>query len=142
MENIFDRILGQSAESVHLEGLAGCVAVTNRDCTDRISLAQADSVERHVFEAMLKDPADAFAPEEVQKVLQQNMGSRQLILKLDAMFHSYIVQHWKPAALANLHLVIDKTKRSIADLGTEVEYLLKEDVMHKIQQEVPSCMSV
>lgn len=76
VENIFDRILRQSADSKHLKGLAGCVAVANRDCMDRLSLAQADSEERHIFEAMLKDPADAFAPKEVQEELQQNMGSK------------------------------------------------------------------
>ena len=121
VENSFDRVLRQSAEVEHLKGLAGCVAVTDRDCTDCISLAQADSVERHVFEALLKDPADAFATTEVQEELQQNMGSRRLLQKLDAMFHNYIVQHWKPAAQQNLEAVALKFKSSISDWGTLVE---------------------
>lgn len=93
------------------------MAVANRDCTDRISIAQADSVELHIFEAMLSDPADAFAPMKVQKDLQQNMGSKQLILKLDQMLHTHTVQHRKPAALMQLQSVLDETVSSVDDLG-------------------------
>ena len=123
VENIFDRVLRQSAENEHLDGLAGCVAVASRDCTDRISLREADSVERRVFEAMLADPAEAFAPKEVQQQLQQGMGSKQLIVRLDDLFHDYIVQHWKPAALQHLQTVMAATRHSISSLGTPVELL-------------------
>ena len=138
VENIFDRVLRQSAENEHLEGLAGYVAVASRDCTDRVSLREADSVERQVFEAMLADPAEAFAPAEVQKHLRQNMGSKQLIMKLDEMFHNHIVQQWKPAALRQLQDVSDETEASIADLGMPAETLTKQDVMRYIQQQVKS----
>lgn len=52
------------------------------------------------------------------------------------MFHNYIVQHWKPAALQNLEAVTLKVKRSIFDLGTPVELLSPAAVMDRIQRQV------
>ncbi|KAL0017864.1 hypothetical protein WJX77_006117 [Trebouxia sp. C0004] len=117
VENIFDRLLRHSAEMQHLEGLAGCVAVASRDYTDSISLVEADALEQQLFQKMLLDPADAFAPQQVQEQLRQCMGSQQLIFRLDQMFHDYIVQHWKPVALQTLQDVIDKTYIHIHQLG-------------------------
>ena len=102
VERIFDRVLGTSSEHQHLVGLAGCVAVANRNHTDHLSLVEADVEERCCFQAMLDDPAEAYAPMEVQQKLRDNMTIKKLILKLDSLFHNFIVQRWKPAALTFL----------------------------------------
>lgn len=102
VERIFDRVLGTSSEHQHLVGLAGCVAVANRNHTDHLSLVEADVEERCCFQAMLDDPAEAYAPAEVQQKLRDNMTIKKLILKLDSLFHNFIVQRWKPAALTFL----------------------------------------
>lgn len=102
VERIFDRVLGTSSEHQHLIGLAGCVAVANRNHTDHLSLVEADVEERCCFQAMLDDPAEAYAPVEVQQKLRDSMTIKKLILKLDSLFHNFIVQRWKPAALTFL----------------------------------------
>ncbi|KAL3134562.1 hypothetical protein ABBQ38_006403 [Trebouxia sp. C0009 RCD-2024] len=136
VENIFDRLLRHSAEMQHLEGLAGCVAVASRDCTDSISLVEADALEQQLLQKMLLDPADAFAPEQVQEQLRQCMGSQQLIFRLDQMFHDYIVQHWKPVALQTLQDVIDNTYFHIHQLGLPVSVLSTRAVLKALQDEV------
>lgn len=102
VERIFERVLGTSSDHQHLVGLAGCVAVANRNHTDHLSLVEADVEERCCFQAMLDDPAEAYAPAEVQQKLRDNMTIKKLILKLDSLFHDFIVQRWKPAALTFL----------------------------------------
>lgn len=136
VENIFDRLLRQSAEMQHLGGLAGCVAVASRDCTDSISLVEADALEQQLFQKMLLDPADAFAPEQVQQQLKQCMGSKQLIFRLDQMFHDYIVQHWKPVALQTLQDVIDETYFQIHQLGPPANVLSTRAILKALQDEV------
>lgn len=120
----------------HLEGLAGCVAVASRDCTNSISLVKADALEQQLFQKMLLDPADAFAPKQVQEQLRQCMGSQQLIFRLDQMFHDYIVQHGKPVALQTLQGVIDKTYFPIHQLGLPVRVLSTRAVLKALQDEV------
>lgn len=139
VENIFDRVLRQSGEEEHLTGLAGCVAVANRDNTDRVSLREADSAECRVFEAMLQDPAPAFATKQMQHNLRKNMGSLQLILQLDQLFHDYIVQHWKPAALQQLAVILQQTRDSLEELGTPLDCLSMQDVRDVIEEEVYIC---
>lgn len=102
---IFDRILRDSVDNSdnnHLEGLAACVAVSNRNHTDQHSLVGNEAEERSIFRAMLEDLPDFYQPDEVKQQLEENMTIRQLIVQLDKLFHSYIVQKWKPAALAYL----------------------------------------
>lgn len=102
VERIFDRVLGSSSDNQHLVGLAGCVAVANRNHLDHVSLVEADVEERCYFQAMLDDPAEAYAPVEVQQKLRDNMTIKKLIVKLDSLFHNFIVMRWKPAALTFL----------------------------------------
>ena len=104
-QQIFDRILRDSEDepdNIHLEGLAGCVAVANRNHRDHTSLIDAEAEERCIFGAMLDDVAEFYAPPEIQKHLLENMTIKQLIVQLDRLFHNFIVQNWKPAALALL----------------------------------------
>lgn len=82
--------------------LAGCVAVANRNHTDHLNLLEGEAEEQRVFAAMLEDPAEYYAAPETAVKLQKNMTVKQLILQLDVLFHNFIVQRWKPAALACL----------------------------------------
>ena len=95
VERIFERVLGSSSDNQYLSGLAGCVAVANRNHTDHLSLVEADVEERCCFKAMLDDPAEAYAPAEIQQKLKDNMTIRQLILKVDRLFHNFIVKRWE-----------------------------------------------
>ena len=54
------------------------------------------------FQAMMDDMVPEYASAEVQQQLRDNMTIKKLILKLDSLFHNFIVQRWKPAALAFL----------------------------------------
>ena len=101
-ERIFERILGSSPDNQHLVGLTGCVAVANRKHRDHVSLIEADVEERRHFQAILGDPAPAYAADEVQQRLKDNMTVKKLIVKLDSLFHDFIVLRWKPAALSCL----------------------------------------
>lgn len=113
VERIFDRVLGHSSDNQHLAGLAGCVAVANRNHLDHVSLVEADVEERCYFQAMLDDPAEAYAPMEVQQTLRDNMTIKKLIVKLDSLFHSFIVLRWKPAALTFLSPLQEQAQVSL-----------------------------
>lgn len=133
---IFDRILGESSDSEHLRKLAGCVAVANRQQRSNVSLADADAAERKVFSRTLHNPAEAFAPPAVQQQLQESMTITQLIVQLDRMFHSYIVQHWKPAALEKLGVLISTSQEHLQQLGPPVEELTADGKMAVVWSKV------
>ena len=136
---IFDRILGQSSDNKHLQGLAGCVAVANCQELKDTPLAEADAVERQLFANMVRDPAEAFAAPAVQQRLKDNMTVKQLIVQLDHMFHSYIVQHWKPAALDRIADLIDAAHKDLELLGPPVEELTTHGIMQGVMNKV--CLS-
>lgn len=51
-----------------------------------------------------------FAPPEIQRQLRSSMTVQYLILQLDQMFHGYILQHWKSAALTRIDGLIAKNR--------------------------------
>ena len=120
MERIFDRILGTSPEIQHLDGLAGCVAVANRNHRDHVNLVEADVAERCHFKTTLEDPAELYASDDVQRVLRDNMTIKQLILKLDSLFHDFIVAHWKPSAVSVLTPLQEQAE--VSDKSSQVAY--------------------
>ena len=102
---LFDRILGEvsdAADNSLLEGLAGCIAVANRNHMDHVSLVEAELEEPTIFADLLADPAPFYADPQIKEQLQQNMTIGQLIVQLDKLFHRFIVDKWRPAALAFL----------------------------------------
>ena len=135
---IFDRILGESSDNEHLQGLAGCVAVANRPAAASCdsSLADADMNERQVFARMLHDPAEAFASPGIQRRLRDNMTVQHLILQLDRMFHGYITQHWKSAALARIDSLIADNSSQLESLGMPVEQLTAVEVINTVMKQV------
>ena len=48
------RDASEDQDNLLLSGLAGCVAVVNRDHSDQLSLVEAEQAERRVFASMLK----------------------------------------------------------------------------------------
>ena len=139
VHKIFDRILGQSSDNEHLRDLAGCVAVANRPARGDSLLADADAKECQVFARMLSDPDDAYASAEIQQQLKDSMTVQQLILQLDRMFHTYIVEHWKPAALKRITELVTTDLDHLAALGPPVEELTATEVFHTVMGQV-SCL--
>ena len=133
---IFDRILGESSDHEHLKELAGLVAVANRTAHNRLPLADADAAERDVFAKMLHKPAEAFSEAAVQRKLRDNMTVRKLIVQLDKMFHSYIVNTWKPAATKNIKGLLEQAATALSALGPLVEELDAQDVFQTILRQV------
>lgn len=136
VERIFDRVLGSSSDNQHLVGLAGCVAVANRNHLDHVSLVEADVEERCYFQAMLDDPAEAYAPVEVQQKLRDNMTIKKLIVKLDSLFHNFIVMRWKPAALTFLSPLQEQAQDEIQKLGPSVDAMSNDGVMEAVLGQV------
>jgi len=123
VEQIFERVLGNSAETKDLAGLAGCVAVVNRVSQDHVTLIEAESAEQGLFSRLFADPAEAYAPPEVQRQLRSNTTTSQLIAQLDSLFHQHIVESWTPSALALIQRKLSKMQRSITRLGPAPESL-------------------
>ena len=133
---IFDRVLGQSSDNEHLRQLAGCVAVANLHDRSDISQTDGDAAERQIFNRMLHDPAEAFASPEIQHRLKNNITVMQLIVQLDRMFHSYIVQHWRPAALHKVEAK-HRIKRGFLNiLGPPVEELTADGALNAVLSQV------
>ena len=139
---IFDRILGESSDNQHLQELAGCVAIANRTDSSVYSSAGADAAEREVFAKMLHNPAEAFSAPEVQRQLRQNMTIKQLIVQLDRMFHRYIVEEWKPAALEKVETLQQAALASLESLGPPVEDLDANDVFHIVLEHVSTDLDI
>ena len=121
VERIFDQVLGTFPEIQHLEGLSGCVAVANRNHRDHVNLVEADVAERCHFKTILEDPAELYASDEVQRVLRDNMTIKKLILKLDSLFHNFIVTHWKPSAIGVLTPLQEQAE--VSDKSSQIAYL-------------------
>ena len=137
---IFDRVLGQSSDNEHLRQLAGCVAVANLHDRSDISQTDGDTAERQIFNRMLLDPAEAFASPEIQHRLKINMTVMQLIVQLDRMFHSYIVQHWRPAVLDKVDALNGIAHCSLYVLGPPVEELTADGVLSTVLSQVCFCI--
>ena len=123
MEQIFDGVLGNSAETKDLAGLAGCVAVVNRISQDHVTLLEAETAEQAIFSKLFADPAEAYAPPEVQKQLRSNTTTSQLIAQLDSLFHQHIVESWTPSALSRIRYRLIWMKGQAARLGPAPESL-------------------
>lgn len=136
--NIFDRILRQSAEMQELSDLAGCVAVINRKHNGQLSLLQAETAEKATFATRFQNPAEAYTAPDIQAKLKDNSTSSQLIVKLDALFHSHIQEQWMPAALKSIESAKQKVKAKCAMLGPAPEKLKVCDVLTVLINQVIS----
>lgn len=136
VEHIFERVLSRSAESRDLPGLAGCVALVNRLHQDKVSLLEAEAAEEAIFNTLLEDPAEAYAPTTVQQQLRQNTTTAQLIAKLDRLFSEHIKQKWMPSVLGSLQVTMSGIADQIGQLGLSPDELDPAQVIKSVTYEV------
>ena len=94
------------------------MAVVNRISQDHVTLIEAESNEQAVFSKLFADPAEAYAPPEVQRQLRSNTTTSQLIAQLDSLFHQHIVESWTPSALALIHAEAIQDAKEYYALGS------------------------
>ena len=137
-EHIFKRILLESETSVaQLKGLKGCVAVVNRTQKDiAITLEQAADKETKCFANMLHEARGRYKEPAVQHQLSAGMTSKQLMVKLNEMYHTHITGKWVEATLATMSLEQSKFKKSLDLLGAAPETLSWHDVMASLISKV------
>ncbi len=112
------------------------MAVVNRVSQDHVTLIEAESDEQAVFSKLFSDPAEAYAPPEVQRQLRSNTTTSQLIAQLDSLFHQHIVESWTPSALALIQRKLSKMQRSITRLGPAPESLDPTTVLKVLVSQV------
>jgi hypothetical protein len=126
-----DEILDISTVSMqlflHLPGelksmppFAGCVAVVNRPLSETssfwrgggeriVSFQEAAITEYHLFQDLiLKKLPPAY--EARREAIEKRLTTPNLIKCMDVHFHNFIVQQWKPAALAELQPASAQTR--------------------------------
>ena len=143
-KRIFDPLLGKSADSQYLHGIAGCVAVANCHLQTNVDAANVDQhvEERHTFSFMLRDPAAAYAAEDTQHQLAQNMTVGQLVVRLDSMYHDHVAQQWAPKAMRRCRKSIQALLQQIDALGPAPEALHQHDIVTAIRSQVRSAWLV
>ena len=139
VEHIFERVLGRSQETKDLGGLAGCVAVVNRLHHDRLSLLEAEQEETAVFNALFEEPAEAYAPTDVQQQLRANTTTAQLIAKLNKLFSNHIVESWMPAVSISIRDAISALQDQLEQLGPSPKTLEVIQVMKAAIKEASIC---
>lgn len=116
----------------------GCVAVANRKHSDTVSLEDQRTREAALFRRVLAAATPEFATHDVQQQLIANMGSKQLIVQLAAMYRKHVVEHWIPEAQADARAQLHMAQHLLQQHGPQPEYLqgrLKE-TLAEIQAEV------
>ena len=137
-DHIFKRILLESETSpAQLQGLKGCVAVVNRTQKDNAAtLQQAADKEFSFFAKMLHEAQGRYKEPAVQHQLSAGMTSKQLMVKLNEMYHTHITGKWVEATLATMSLEQSKVKESLDLLGGAPETLSWHDVMASLNSKV------
>eukprot|EP00899_Mesostigma_viride_P019856 jgi/Mesvir1/27872/Mv20059-RA.1 len=143
-ENVILRITRLSTEIGDL-GLAGCVAVINRSHLDNETLDQAEERERNFFMDMIVDMPDEGLPYTRAQIVD-NVGSDRLVIKLDVLFHGFIVRNWKDRALERVQARKQALLDELATLGTPVDEVdalqLIDVIMRQGQLDVIRCFQV
>ena len=135
-DNVFKRILGTSEELKAMPRFRGCVAVVNRTEVDgSLTLAQAATAEQQFFqEKVFAKLPSCF--EAQRKLLESCCGLPQLVQMMDAAFHDFICQSWKPAALQGLGPQINKVQADLHALGAPLSTLTTKEVLLEVYQQV------
>ena len=137
-DHIFKRILLESETSLaQRKGLKGCVAVVNRSQKDNAAtLEQAAEKEFTLFAKMLHEAQGKYKEPAVQHQLSAGMTSKQLMVKLNDMYHSHITSKWVKATLATIIVEQSKVKKSLDNLGGPPETLSGYGVMESLNSRV------
>ena len=116
-DQVFKRIL-LSSETGQLEGLKGCVAVMNCKQQDsNLTLQQAADKEVATFLQLLQEAPAEYKTEAMQQKLGSGMTSKQLIFKLDEMYHDHIIHKWRDGVILKIVQAKRHSKQSLHDLG-------------------------
>lgn len=122
-----------------LVGLAGCVATANRKTHGcPLSLKDFDAMEQGIFETMITKasaPCPSM-PDDFKVQLANHMTIQQLIIKLDQLYRTFIVKHWKPKALARMAPKVADTWAALTHLGPDVDTLETGHVLQHLNEQV------
>ena len=119
-----------------LSGIGGCVAVSNRKHNDSVGLAEMRVRETAMFERALATASGEFATDAIKQQLRANMGSKQLIVQLAAMYRRHVVQSWVPKADKEARALRDAATRESNQLGACPEDVNIEKELASIQTKV------
>ena len=142
--NVFRRILLTFEDDTKsLEGLKGCVAVVNRKHQDNgLTLQQAADKEINVFAKMLHEAEGQFKVSAMQQQLASAMTSKQLMVRLNKMYHAHITGKWVNETLATLSIEQGKVKKSLDGLGKAPELLIGAQVLASLYSKVGEICSL
>ena len=119
-----------------LSGIGGCVAVSNRKHNDSVGLADMRMREAAMFERALATASGEFATDAIKQRLRANMGSKQLIVQLAAMYRRHVVDSWVPRVQADADRQHTTAQDQLNQLGLPLQ-----DVQRDIGQTLASIQS-
>lgn len=122
-DHIFLPLLGRHED---FQGMGGCVAVSNRKHNDRVTLEDQRLREAALFTRMLATATAEFATDAVQQQLNANMGSKQLIVQLAAVYRRHVVEHWIPRAQRDAETQRAEAERLLQECGPRPEELQEQ----------------
>ena len=122
-DQLFLPLLGRH-ESI--KGMGGCVAVSNRKHNVSISLEDQRVCEAALFASILATAAGEYATDAIQQQLTANMGSKQLIVQLAAMYRRHVVKHWIPQAQLDAEVKRSEAEGQLRSRGDRPEVLQKK----------------
>lgn len=125
-----------------LHSMGGCVAVCNRKQDNTVSLIEQRKVEAALFQGMLARATGEFATDERKQQLSQNMGSKQLIMQMAAMYRRHIVTTWVPRAKQDAERLRDQIGTQMSNLGPHPDQMPITELLAAIQTKVsfPLCV--
>ncbi|KAK9865069.1 hypothetical protein WJX84_004800 [Apatococcus fuscideae] len=122
---LWPRVMRISNESI--KEFAGCVAVINRNHHEPRSLVEAteDELEELTFESRVfkKLPEMPQRMSELDSKLRSNLTVPNLIAQVEAMYRTYIIDHWQAAAQEMLEPKVDEAQQAVRRLGPPVDQL-------------------
>ena len=136
-DQLFLPLLGRH-ESI--QGMGGCVAVSNRKHNGSVTLEDQRVHETALFASILATATGEYATDAIKQQLTANMGSKQLIVQLAAMYHQHVVRHWIPQAQMDAEGKRSEAEEQLRSCGPRPEELQKElegtlaGIQSKVQQ--------
>ena len=134
-DHIFLPLLGRHED---LQGMGGCVAVSNRKYNEGVTLEDQRVREAALFTRMLATATAEFATDATQQQLNANMGSKQLIVQLATMYRRHVVEHWIPRAQHDAETQRAEAERLLRECGPRPEELQErmEATLAEMQEKV------
>ncbi|KAK9865065.1 hypothetical protein WJX84_002291 [Apatococcus fuscideae] len=116
---------------------AGCVAVINRSHHDKKTLLEAGNEEEHTFESQVlaQVPSMPQTISALPAAVQVNLGIRNLISQVEAMYRAFIIKDWRPKALQRLDPMIKAADTNLKKLGPLPQDLTAQLVMDEKHDE-------